>query len=58
MWGKQRKTPVEKEWELLLKKEAKLYKSKQEKKDSKINYYLYFFILGFLNLEHCRYMLS
>ena len=37
MWGKQRKTPVEKEWELLLKKEAKLYKSKQEKKDSKIN---------------------
>ncbi len=34
---KKRKTPIEKEWELLLKKEAKLYKSKQEKKDSKIN---------------------
>ena len=37
MWGKQRKTPVEKEWDLLLKKEEKLYKNKQEKKDSKIN---------------------
>ena len=34
---KKRKTPIEKEWELLLKKEAKLYKSKQEKKDSKVN---------------------
>ena len=34
---KQRKTPIEKEWELLLKKEEKLYKSKQEKKDSKVN---------------------
>lgn len=37
MWVKKRKTPVEKEWEVLLKKEEKLYKSKQEKKDSKIN---------------------
>ncbi len=34
---KQRKTPIEKEWESLLKKEEKLYKTKQEKKDSKIN---------------------
>ena len=24
MWDRQRKTPIEKEWELLLKKEAKL----------------------------------
>ena len=37
MWLKQRKTPIEKEWELLLKKEEKLCKSKQEKKESKIN---------------------
>ncbi len=37
MLWKQRKTPIEKEWESLLKKEEKLYKSKQEKKDSKIN---------------------
>ena len=37
MGMKKKKTPIEKEWELLLKKEAKLYQSKQEKKDSKVN---------------------